>query len=230
MRFALLAFPLVGVLQGLCWRLVCEVCGALDAPELLRGALLCVLPVMLTGGIHLDGYADTCDALASHADPERMRQILRDPHCGAFAAIRLCVYFIASLALCCALEPTGRACLCLGLGFVLARALSGCLLTVLPVAPGSSLAKAFADAADQRAVRSILLVLSVLLAAALLRAGRMSGAVMLLCAAATAACYIRTVKRAFGGTSGDPAGWFLVKTEFWMLAALVVTQLAEKRI
>lgn len=229
LRYALAAFPLVGAAQGLFWWGVCALCAALDAPALLRGALLCVLPALLTGGIHLDGYADASDALASHADAEKMRAILRDPRCGAFAVIRLCLYFAVLFALCGVWEPTGAGCLCLSLGFVLSRALSGYLLTVLPVAPGSSLAKTFADAADKRWVGRFLLGLSALSAAGILYAGRAGGAAALLGAAAATAQYVRTAGR-FGGTSGDLAGWFLVKTEFWMLAALVAAQLVCRHV
>ncbi|WP_243427452.1 adenosylcobinamide-GDP ribazoletransferase, partial [Gemmiger formicilis] len=38
-------------------------------------------------------YADTCDALASYADAAKKQEILKDPHCGAFALIRVCTYF-----------------------------------------------------------------------------------------------------------------------------------------
>lgn len=68
-------------------------------PDLLRGAVLCLLPAAVTGGIHLDGYCDTVDALASHGTPARRQEILKDPHIGAFGVIRLCGYFLLSFAL-----------------------------------------------------------------------------------------------------------------------------------
>ena len=55
MRYSLCAFPLVGAMIGL---LCCGwiwLCGALAAPAVLRGAGLCLIPVLVTGGIHLDG-------------------------------------------------------------------------------------------------------------------------------------------------------------------------------
>ena len=85
MRYALCAFPLVGLLCGVLW---C-VCGVLPLPAPARAAGFCLVPVWVTGGIHLDGYADTCDALASYGDREKKLEILKDPHCGAFAVIRL---------------------------------------------------------------------------------------------------------------------------------------------
>ena len=228
MRYALAAFPLVGAALGLAWWGVCALSSALALPTVLRGAMLCALPTLLTGGIHLDGYADTCDARASHASPARKQEILRDPHCGAFAVIRLCVFFIASFALCCAVEPTNAALWCVGSGFVLSRALSGLLLTVLNVAEGSSLAKAFADAAAKRRVRVLLGGIAALSAAAMLWLGGLTGAAMLCAAALTVRRYVYTTTREFGGTSGDLAGWFLVKAEFWMLAAAVAVQYVEK--
>ena len=228
MRYVLAAFPLVGAVLGLAWWGVCMLSALLALPILLRGALLCVLPVLVTGGIHLDGYADASDALASHALPERKREILHDPHCGAFAVIRLCAYFVAYFALCCAVEPAPAALWCMGLGFVLSRSLSGFLLTVLPIAEGSGLARTFVCAADKRRVHVILEGLTILLAGAMLWFGRSTGAAMLCAAALVVWRYVRVSVRGFGGASGDLAGWFLVIAEFWMLAALVVTQYGEK--
>ena len=80
MRYALCAFPLVGVATSLCWWGWSALCGWLGLPMLLRAAGLCMLPAAVSGGIHLDGYADTGDALASCASPEKKKEILDDPH------------------------------------------------------------------------------------------------------------------------------------------------------
>ena len=104
MRYALCAFPLVGVVCGALWCL----CGVLPLPAVARAAGFCLVPVWVTGGIHLDGYADTCDALSSYGDTAKKLEILKDPHCGAFAVIRLCSYFAAYFALCCCVQFTPR--------------------------------------------------------------------------------------------------------------------------
>ena len=204
MRYALAAFPLVGVLLALaCWAWS-ALCAFLSLPALLRGAVLCVLPALVSGGIHLDGYCDTADALASHASPERMREILHDPHCGAFAVTRLC------------------------LGFVLSRALSGAALTLLPIAPGSGLARSFADAADKSRVRGILAVTAALcLLGTALAGGWKTLAAVCAVTLPIALHFRQTARKRFGGVSGDLAGWFLVKLEFWLLAALTAVQILE---
>ena len=74
MRYSLCAFPLVGVVIGLLSFGWGKLCMTLALPDLLRGAGYCLIPVLSTGGIHLDGYADTWDALSSHAGSKRSRR------------------------------------------------------------------------------------------------------------------------------------------------------------
>ena len=227
MRYALCAFPLVGLVCAALWWAWLAVCRLLGLPDLLRAGGLCLLPVLVTGGIHLDGYADTCDTLASCAEPVKKRQILADPHCGAFAVIRLCTYFIAYFALCAALPVDGKTLSCMGLGFVLERTLSGFGVAAFPLAKDTGLAHTFATAADRRRVKNILTGLAVLLSALLLRQGGWTGAAVLLAQMLALWRYYRVAMHQFGGISGDLAGWFLQKAELWALAALVLGRTME---
>ena len=224
MRYALCAFPLVGAVIGLiCWGWS-ALCGCLALPALLRGAGQCLLPVLLTGGIHLDGYADTCDALASHAPPEKKQEILRDPHLGAFAAIRLCCYFVASFAIWVAMPRSGGSVLILV--FCLSRTLSGLAVAWFPLAKNTGLAHTFAAAADRKRVCRILAAASGLLGAALCISGW--GGLAAALAAVCVFCWYKHMTRVqFGGLSGDLAGWFLQTAELWMLAVLCITQYLE---
>jgi adenosylcobinamide-GDP ribazoletransferase len=98
MRDTLAAFPLVGVLLGLVlagWYALSE---WLLFDQFLFAAGVALLPVLYTGGIHLDGFCDTGDALASRADTERKLEILKDPHVGAFAVIGVSAYLLAYFA------------------------------------------------------------------------------------------------------------------------------------
>ena len=221
MRYALCAFPLVGELCALAW----TVLAVLPLPAFLRGTLLCLAPAVVTGGIHLDGYADTADALASFGDREKKQAILRDPHCGAFAVIRLACWFLLYLALCVTLKPTGRAVVCAGQGFVLSRALSGWAIAALPLARDTGLAHTFASAADKKTVRRVLAALVAGLAAGQIVLAGWAGAAMVLAALLALWQYARVARNQFGGISGDLAGWFLQKCELWQLAALVLCQL-----
>lgn len=223
MRWMLAAFPLVGVVSGaVCWAWA-ALCGALALPAILRGAGLCLLPVLVTGGVHLDGYADTCDALASHAPPEKRQEILKDPHLGAFAAIRLGCYLVADLALCTALPRYDAAAFLLA--FCLSRALSGLAVAAFPLARNTGLAHTFATAADRKRLRLVLAALAALLGLLLCLRGA-AGIAMALAAVCVFLYYRRMARVAFGGLSGDLAGWFLQTAELWMLGAACAVQYA----
>ena len=222
MRFLLCAFPLVGAVIGVVCVLWSKLCSFLSLPALLQGAGLCLLPVMLSGGIHLDGYADTWDALASHGDAETKQRILKDPHMGAFAAIRLCMYFVASFALWVTLPRfRSMAILC---SFCLSRTLSALAISMFPLREGAGLARSFADASNRKAVRIFSLVVSVLLMIAMAFDG---GIFMVIAALVVFILYRIWIVPLFQGLSGDLAGWFVQTAEIWMLAALCFGQFAE---
>ncbi len=217
MRYAMCAFPLIGLVIGALW---C-VCGVLPLPAPARAAGFCLIPVWVTGGIHLDGYADTCDALSSYSDREKKLQILKDPHCGAFAVIRLCSYFVAYLCLCFCVQFTPRVGLIWTLALVLERTLSGFAVAAFPMAKNTGLAHTFASAADKATVCRVLLVLAAVLCIALTALG---GWAPVLTALVILGRYHAVSKKHFGGITGDLAGWFLQKAEIWMLAALCACQ------
>ena len=171
MRYVLCAFPLVGVVCAVSWLVI----SFAPVPQFLRAALFCVCPVIITGGIHLDGYADTCDALSSRGDCAKKQQILSDPHCGAFAVIRLCIWFIIYFALCFTLNPAFKSIACAGLGFILSRVLSGWSVTALDTAKNTGLVHAFSTTADKKKARLILTAAAAALAAAMTVVGSIAG-------------------------------------------------------
>ncbi len=224
MRYFLCAFPLVGaVAGGVCWLWVLFA-NWFGLPSILLGAGLCLLPILITGGIHLDGYCDTCDALASHADKAKKQEILKDSHLGAFAAIRLGVWLIADFALWTAL-PAYRGGVIL-LSFCLSRCLSGLAIASFPLARNSGLAHTFAQTADRKLVRIILLAAALVMSLVM---GYLTweGLAMAAVAWVVFLYYYFVSRRHFGGLSGDLAGWFLQKAELWMLLVLCLFQYAE---
>lgn len=94
----LVMFPFVGTVIGLIWALAAFLLNTFDAPQMFSAALLALLPYLLTGGIHLDGYMDCCDAIFSRRPLEKKREILKDSHVGSFAVIALSVLMMSSFA------------------------------------------------------------------------------------------------------------------------------------
>ena len=91
--------PLVGAAIGGVAAICLYICGVFHLSRILTSVGVFVLPIIITGGIHIDGYLDTADALASWRDKERSLRILRDPHIGAFAVIRFIVYMLVYFTL-----------------------------------------------------------------------------------------------------------------------------------
>lgn len=218
MRFSLCAFPLVGAVVGLTEWGVAEVSRMLAFPPILAGAILTAVPVVLTGGIHLDGYADTSDALAAHTSAERGLAIMKDPHIGAFGVIRLVTLMLLQLGLWSAagLRPG-----LLVTMFVFSRSLSGLAVASFPMAKNTGLAHTFATEAARGQARTILSVMVALLALALAAQG-LTGVAMLAAAEGIFFYYRAMAMRRFGGITGDLAGWFLVVCEAAMLACYVI--------
>src|SRR5215210_1092779 len=79
-------FPAVGLLLG-------GLLAAADAllsmvlPRGLVDVVLLVLLALLTGGLHLDGYMDTCDGLFSLRAPADRLAIFRDSRVGSFGVV-----------------------------------------------------------------------------------------------------------------------------------------------
>ena len=183
-----------------------------------------MLPVLVTGGIHLDGFCDTADALASHQDTEKKLQILKDPHMGAFAAIWLGCYFIVQFALAVTAAQTQADLTALAFGYCISRSLSGLAVASFPLAKNSGLAYTFAEYADKKRVRTILSILTVVLCIAVCVFCGIKGIFVSVAAAATFLYYRFRLIGKFGGLSGDLAGWFVQMCELFMLTAVVLTE------
>ena len=221
-RYMLVCLPLVGVVIGGAEYLWMVLADQLEFRQALRAAGLTLIPILLTGGIHLDGFMDTVDALKSHAAPEKKRAILKDPHAGAFAVIALVCYLLAYFTLCQNQDLGRRAVWLIGPMHVMSRSLSAVSGTLLPVRPGEGTLNFFRQAADKRV--GILAVAWVILSAAILVAVEyMMGSVMVLGALVTLLLVRRMAMEQFEGMSGDIAGFQLQVAELVMLALMVLT-------
>jgi adenosylcobinamide-GDP ribazoletransferase len=63
-------------------------------PEPALSALLVTAFVLLTGGLHLDGLADTCDGIFGGATRERRLEIMRDSRTGTFGALAIALVLL----------------------------------------------------------------------------------------------------------------------------------------
>ena len=221
MRYAMCFFPMIGVVIGAVMYLAGWMLDKVAVGTLFRGVVFTLIPIIITGGIHMDGFMDTMDALGSWGDREKKLEILKDSHAGAFAILGMGCYLMWSVAVWNEL-PAEVLGVC-GVSFVLSRALSGFSVVTFPAARNSGLLKMFQDGAQKKVVRitMCLYVAAAVIMMAVMDARAMAGAV----AGAMIAFlyYVVVSRKQFGGVTGDLAGFFLETAELAMFTGILVT-------
>ena len=94
MGYVMCWFPIVGILIGIFLIIWIKVAEILKFGPEITGIVGVILPILITGGIHMDGFLDTWDALSSWGERERKLEILKDSHVGAFGVIACAVYLL----------------------------------------------------------------------------------------------------------------------------------------
>ena len=97
-------YPLVGLVLGAALSLGGYLAVKILPPDLVALTLVIFLAV-LTRGFHLDGLADTADALLSHRSRETKLAILKDSRQGTFGVLALILVLIAKIQLLAHLIP-----------------------------------------------------------------------------------------------------------------------------
>jgi adenosylcobinamide-GDP ribazoletransferase len=191
-------FPLVGLAVG-GLLIGIDHAARLVWPEAVAAALVLAAWVLVSGGLHLDGYLDTCDGmLAGHTPAERLR-IMRDPQHGTFAlaggVLLLLVKFQAVASV------SDRTWLLL-LAPVLGRWAMTLAIVVFPYGRAEGLGRAMKDATG---VRELLLA-TVITAGVLVAFAGWQALVALLLTIAALLMLARAALSRLGGFTGDVYG------------------------
>jgi len=94
---SLLYYPLVGLVIGVLLSSLSWMLGTIAAG--LQAALLLAFWVLITGGLHLDGLADSADAwLGGYGDRQRTLEIMKDPYSGPAAVVLIVLLLLIKFA------------------------------------------------------------------------------------------------------------------------------------
>ncbi len=223
MKYVMAFFPLVGILVGGCVFALLYAANCYDVSQLLFAGIITALPILLTGGIHFDGYMDTVDAISSYGSREKRLEILKDPHVGAFGVIYAIVYAVLFFAGVCgvlAISDVGvQAILAVSVAFVLSRCLSAACAVCLKSANIGSLST-FKDATQKITVLVVVLLLALCACVSLLIFSGYYG-VAVICVQLVWLCIYKVkIYKIFGGVTGDTAGYFLQIAEVLSILAV----------
>lgn len=221
MRYSLCFFPLVGAVIGILTWFWWGFCRHFQIGSVCYSCIGVAIPLLVSGGIHLDGYMDTMDALHSYGSREKKLEILKDPHIGAFAVIMTAVYLLIAAGAYSQINKGSVIASFCG-GFVLSRALSAVAVVSFPCAKREGTLFLFAGTAHKCVVRVSLYLLLAAAAAYMIGMDSLAGILEILCACAVFLYYYFRSKKEFGGITGDLAGYFVTVCEGAMMAAAAI--------
>ncbi len=197
--------PLIGIVIAIPTFLALELYTFIG--KLLAASIAVAIQLLLTGFLHIDGFADTVDGLASRRCGEEMLKIVKDPRRGSFAIAAVCLDIVLTLAAFYTLISLGREVLPIlvavyswSYGSIAMHALS------LPPEPYPGLGRAFSMAIRSR--RSIAELLTILTAITI-ATSMLSFCVPIVVASmilATAVCS-RVIRKRLGFATGDTMGF-----------------------
>lgn len=214
---AMLSAPLVGAALGVAGGLIAWACWVLrpDALGALLGAALAVgLVAWLTRGLHLDGLADTMDALGSGKPADQALAIARKSDIGPFGVISLVLVLLIDVVALAASTMDGIAMLALVVALVAGRlALPLACMKGIKAARPDGLGAAVAGSVHPGAAAAVLagwlIIISITGAVV---GGDTWGSVVLACIGSIVAGLVAAVvllliaRRRLGGITGDVLG------------------------
>ena len=210
-------FPLVGVVIGaiLCgWRIAYPyLCNG----DFLPAVVFVIVPVIVSGATHVDGFIDVVDAICSKKTVEGKLAILKDTHTGSYAIIMTLSYFLVALGVWS--EMPIDAVPVLAVGFVLSRALSGLAVAIFPHARTSKL---LGKKTDKKVLGIVMGIYIAICAVLMCFMEPLYGSVGVLGAAISFAYYYYSSKKHFGGITGAVAAYFVQVCELVIPCVVLV--------
>jgi len=212
------AFPIAGILVGVIGGIAFEIGDRLGLPINAMALLAVAATVLITGGLHEDGLADTMDGLGGGADPETALAIMRDSRTGAFSVLALVFSVGLRVAALVALPDTRVAVSALVAAHAVSRGLLPTLMLWLDPARSDGIGAEAGRPTPPGATAAALIGL--LVAVIALGIGR--GILAMILAGVAMAALALLARRRLGGYTGDVMGAAQQVGEIVMLLAASV--------
>lgn len=194
-------FPVVGLALGAVLAISGIGLSILHIDQFVINALIVIMLIAMTGAMHLDALADTCDALLSHRPREEMLRIMRDPHIGTMGAVAISSDILLKIALLSGITTSFKA-IALILMCLFGRWSMVLAIHLFPYARDDGKARIFADMKSAR-VFVIATVISAAMAAAIWGLRGVACFSLTACVAYMSGRYINA---RLGGMTGDTIG------------------------
>jgi adenosylcobinamide-GDP ribazoletransferase len=230
MKYSLCFLPPVGAVIGVVFYAGLYLADILALPLISKICILSLIPLLVTGGFHVDGYLDVMDARRSYKPSEDKLKILKDPHIGAFAVISFCIYaLIWTGCLAVILEKSeGMMNLPLASVFVLSRAGAAISSITMKKAREDGMLRDETYLAGKKEA-GIMIAVFVICVSALCFYDAYAALALAAAFIVFYAYYGHMAYKEFGGVTGDTAGYFVCEGELAGIFALAVLCLIRCR-
>lgn len=222
MKYTFGFFPLVGVVIGALfsgWLIFArKFCIGTITSMCVSGVFL----LLITGGIHIDGYMDTMDAVHSYGNREKKLAILKDSHIGAFAVIMLVTYVLAAAGAFSYIFENKNTDIFIIMGcvFYLSRISSAFAAVNFKSARNGGMLNSVVRSVSGHVVNIMILLNYIICIAIMTYVNAFAAALCLIVQAAVLVYYRIWSYKIFGGVTGDLAGWFLCMSELCCMIVL----------
>lgn len=223
MKHNMIFLPWIGAVIGLLSFGLFYVFKMIELPLICQLALYSLVPLVITGGFHVDGFMDVEDAICSYKSKEEKLEILKDPHIGAFAVIRMGIYSLIWIAFLSLVVQKDNA-LVLYMYFMIyfiARAYSAVSSLCLKHARKNGMLNM--ETKDSSRVDLAICVIELLVGITLLALINVWAILVCVLVIGAHFIYYRSLcYKKFGGVTGDTAGFCITTLEEWLLVAIAI--------
>lgn len=221
MKYHLAFFPWVGAVIGCLeygWN---QLAMYYELNIITRLLIMVAIPLIVTGGFHVDGFMDTCDAIHSYGDREKKLNILKDPHIGAFSVICLCIYGLLLISGLAQID-TVMGLTVLAIVPAEVRALAGIIIVTMRPSKEDGMVRTASDNASSKVVFAVLgVTLIVCMGLSAVFSFEYTLAVIV-AQVIYLIIFVRMCMREFGGISGDLVGFFISVSELVAVLSVAI--------
>lgn len=156
MKYVFCFFPFIGVVIGLVeygWFVLSH---SQNMNSVLYASVATVIPIIITGGIHIDGLIDTFDAVFCYGDIDKRLEVLKDSRVGAFGVIYTIMYFILTFGVFESIFYKDISLVLFISVYCISRITSGIITINFPQSKDSGLQKSFTEDSNVKIVNLVL--------------------------------------------------------------------------
>lgn len=212
-------YPIIGGIVGIIWSIIYYLISILNISLILKSTIIMMVPFIVTGMLHLDGFMDVCDAILSRRDREEKLRILKDSTIGAFAVISLLILFFLQFGSIYSIIEKNIQFYILILIPIVSRSAVAYFLLNRTTIKESTLGTYFKKGTN---IKDIIIMIVSLIVMSIISFILLSyyGLVLVLSIVVGVTWAVEKCKKEFGGISGDVAGFALVVGELIGILAL----------